>query len=63
MAELSPMFAEMQKRLEKPSCFGEYEKSQKCGTCWFWPKCKDGKAPAKKGRPSKQPELVKGNDK
>ena len=48
------MFAKMQERLEKPPCFGKWTKCDKCGTCWFWPKCKDGEAPAKKGRPQKK---------
>lgn len=54
--ELSPNFAIMQEKLEQPSCFGKWTaKDQKCGACWFWPKCKaDGpkKVQAVKAKPA-----------
>ena len=46
MDENNSRFAEMQEKLNKPSCFGNYGKPKdglKCGMCWFWPACKNNK--------------------
>jgi len=56
MNNLPPIFAEMQEKLDKPTCIGNYGKPAKdliCGMCWFWPVCKEEK---------KQPELNIGTE-
>ena len=50
---LSPNFAEQQAKRKKPDCFGKYEKSKKCGFCWFGPNCKEYK-PKPKAKPKKK---------
>ncbi len=54
---LSKNFDVMMTRLETPACYGKYkvtseENKKKCGTCWFWPKCKANKS-LKKQEPKK----------
>ena len=33
-------FDKMQKKVDKPDCFGKWESSDKCSKCWYHPDCK-----------------------
>lgn len=60
MAKVSPNFAAMQEKAEKPSCYGKYgkpEKGKKCGFCWFHPDCKEAK-PKRKAKVKKEDVII-----